>query len=162
MVLDINRNLALFFFALSRGSKIRWFSQELILQAAIHVLMLYCFVIVVCVVYEQSRVWSLWSAVIKPQGCVTIDYSGQQKEMPQYCTLEISRKSPSGLSGVLPGMVTLQNLPSAVAAMVLDPKPGWRVLDMCAAPGGKTTAIAQLMEDTGEVIALDRTHAKVS
>jgi 16S rRNA C967 or C1407 C5-methylase (RsmB/RsmF family) len=33
---------------------------------------------------------------------------------------------------------------------------------MCAAPGGKTTMMAQLMEDRGEVIALDRTHAKVS
>lgn len=56
----------------------------------------------------------------------------------------------------------LQNLPSALSAMVLDPKPGWRALDMCAAPGGKTTAIAQLMENRGEVIALDRTHCKVS
>ena len=31
---------------------------------------------------------------------------------------------------------------------------------MCAAPGGKTTALAQLMGDTGEVIALDRSHRK--
>lgn len=45
--------------------------------------------------------------------------------------------------------------------MVLEPKPDWRVLDMCAAPGGKTTAIAQQMSDRGEVIALDRTHTKV-
>jgi 16S rRNA C967 or C1407 C5-methylase (RsmB/RsmF family) len=33
---------------------------------------------------------------------------------------------------------------------------------MCAAPGGKTTAIAILMRDKGEVVALDRSHNKVN
>lgn len=42
-----------------------------------------------------------------------------------------------------------------------DPQPGERILDMCAAPGGKTTAIALLMKDQGEIIALDRSHNKV-
>lgn len=55
----------------------------------------------------------------------------------------------------------LQNLPSVVAALALAPTPGTKVLDMCAAPGGKTTMIAQLMGDRGEVIGLDRSHAKV-
>ena len=45
----------------------------------------------------------------------------------------------------------LQNVCSLVAAHVLAPQPGARVLDMCAAPGGKTTAIAQLMCNEGEV-----------
>lgn len=64
---------------------------------------------------------------------------------------------PSGLEG----KVMLQNLPSVVAALALDPAPGSRVIDMCAAPGGKTTMLAQIMGDRGEVIALDRSHAKV-
>src|SRR5205823_3225760 len=38
---------------------------------------------------------------------------------------------------------------------LLDPKPGERILDACAAPGGKTTHIAELMNDTGEIIASD-------
>lgn len=54
----------------------------------------------------------------------------------------------------------LQNLPSVVAALALSPTPGSRVLDMCASPGGKTTLLAQLMGDAGEVFALDRTHSK--
>lgn len=57
--------------------------------------------------------------------------------------------------------IFLQNLPSIVTAHVLGPKPGERILDMCAAPGGKTTAIAILMNDEGEVVALDRSHNKV-
>lgn len=43
----------------------------------------------------------------------------------------------------------------------LDPHKGERILDMCAAPGGKTTAIAILMKDEGEVVAVDRSHNKV-
>lgn len=42
-----------------------------------------------------------------------------------------------------------------------DPQQGERILDMCAAPGGKTTAIAILMKDDGEVVAADRSHNKV-
>ncbi|KAL0723824.1 hypothetical protein Bca4012_038423 [Brassica carinata] len=42
-----------------------------------------------------------------------------------------------------------------------DPQKGERILDMCAAPGGKTTAIAILMNDEGEIVAADRSHNKV-
>ncbi|KAF3336646.1 putative methyltransferase NSUN6 isoform X2 [Carex littledalei] len=62
---------------------------------------------------------------------------------------------------VLEGEIFLQNLPSIITARVLDPQPGEKILDMCAAPGGKTTAIALLMKDQGEIIALDRSHNKV-
>lgn len=44
----------------------------------------------------------------------------------------------------------------------LDPKKGERIIDLCAAPGGKTTAIAILMKDEGEIIAVDRSHNKVT
>ena len=39
---------------------------------------------------------------------------------------------------------------------MLDPQPGERVLDLCAAPGMKTTAIAARMSDRGEVVAVER------
>ncbi|TXG54536.1 hypothetical protein EZV62_019792 [Acer yangbiense] len=61
---------------------------------------------------------------------------------------------------VLEGEIFLQNLPSIVTAHALDPQKGERILDMCAAPGGKTTAIAILMRDEGEVVAVDRSHNK--
>ncbi|KAL5989974.1 hypothetical protein ACLOJK_010869 [Asimina triloba] len=62
---------------------------------------------------------------------------------------------------VLEGEIFLQNLPSIITVHVLDPQQGERILDMCAAPGGKTTAIAILMRDKGDVIAVDRSHNKV-
>lgn len=68
--------------------------------------------------------------------------------------------SPS-FDSVLPSYLFLQNLPSAVVTHVLDPRPGEKILDLCAAPGGKTTHIAALMHDQGEVIALDKLPNKV-
>lgn len=43
-----------------------------------------------------------------------------------------------------------------------DPKPNENVLDMCAAPGNKTTHLAQLMNDSGRLIALDKSKSRVS
>ena len=49
----------------------------------------------------------------------------------------------------------------AVPRQALDPQPGSRVVDLCAAPGGKATALAQRMGNTGTVIALERSANKV-
>jgi len=64
---------------------------------------------------------------------------------------------PEGLRSAVfkEGMFTVQNATSAEAAPLLGPKPGETILDMCAAPGGKTTHIAELMGDNGKIIAVD-------
>jgi len=54
-----------------------------------------------------------------------------------------------------------QNLPSAAVAHILDPQPGETVLDMCAAPGGKTTHLASLMKGKGKLVALDVVEGRV-
>jgi len=54
------------------------------------------------------------------------------------------------------GVVQPQSRASMLVSRMLAPRPGERVLDLCAAPGGKTTHLAALMGDRGEVVAVER------
>ncbi len=53
------------------------------------------------------------------------------------------------------GLCTVQEEASQMAAIVLDPQPDAEILDLCAAPGGKTGHLAQRMENRGHILALD-------
>ncbi|GEK32612.1 16S rRNA (cytosine(967)-C(5))-methyltransferase RsmB [Kurthia sibirica] len=59
------------------------------------------------------------------------------------------------------GLITIQDESSMLPANALDVQPGMRVLDMCAAPGGKTTHIAEKMNNEGELIATDLHKHKI-
>ena len=58
------------------------------------------------------------------------------------------------------GAFLAQSRAAMLVSRVLDPQPGERVLDLCAAPGGKTTHIAALMEGSGEVVAVERNRRR--
>lgn len=60
------------------------------------------------------------------------------------------------------GYFYLQDLSSMIPALVLDPQPGERILDLAAAPGSKTTQIAQMMKNTGTLVANDVDSGRLS
>lgn len=53
------------------------------------------------------------------------------------------------------GLFTVQDVSSMLVAPVVNPRAGSLVVDACGAPGGKTTHLAELMDDTGTVLSLD-------
>ena len=59
------------------------------------------------------------------------------------------------IPGYAEGKFTVQDLSAMLVASALEPHPGMRILDLCAAPGGKTTHLAELMNDQGHVLACD-------
>ena len=60
------------------------------------------------------------------------------------------------------GYITVQDESAMIVAPLLDVKEGDTVLDLCAAPGGKTTHIAELLNNTGKVLAFDLHENKLS
>lgn len=60
------------------------------------------------------------------------------------------------------GRFTVQDEASQLVVALLDPQPGERILDLCAAPGTKTGALAERVGPSGEVVALDRNRRRLS
>ncbi len=67
----------------------------------------------------------------------------------------------SELPFIKQGLYVIQDEASQLVSSILDARPGERILDACAAPGGKTTHVAQRMENRGEIHALDLSKGKL-
>jgi 16S rRNA (cytosine967-C5)-methyltransferase len=59
------------------------------------------------------------------------------------------------------GLFYIQDKASGLAAEIAEPKKGDTVLDVCAAPGSKTTYLAQLMENSGEIVSVDYSKRRI-
>ncbi len=80
-----------------------------------------------------------------PHGLSLVGRSGDLRHLPGYDE----------------GHWCVQDRTAQRIAPLLDPRPGQRILDACAAPGGKSTHLAELMDDQGLVLALDRAEARL-
>ncbi len=80
---------------------------------------------------------------------------------PQGLQLTSSVGAIDRLPGYHEGWWMVQDRSAQLVTQLLDPQPGETIVDACAAPGGKTTHIAELIDDTGRIIAIDRTPSRL-
>jgi len=66
-----------------------------------------------------------------------------------------SPRAITELPGFTEGLFTIQDITASLPAWLLEPQPEWTILDLCAAPGTKTTQLAELTEDSAKIIATD-------
>ncbi len=59
------------------------------------------------------------------------------------------------------GEVAIQDPSASLVIQLANPQINWRVLDLCAAPGGKSFYLAELMNNTGEIFAIDKYESKL-
>jgi 16S rRNA (cytosine967-C5)-methyltransferase len=66
------------------------------------------------------------------------------------------------LPGYAEGLFSIQDEAAAFVSKVVDPKPGEVVIDLCAAPGGKSVHMGEMMENKGRVIAVDLNASRLN
>ncbi len=98
-----------------------------------------------------------WLKIMKEDLVKRLVEKGFKVEKGQLCENALHIKGSGLLSGKLykQGMFSIQDESSMLVSVMLDPKKGDTVMDVCAAPGGKTLAIAERMNNTGRIIASD-------
>ena len=74
---------------------------------------------------------------------------------PESLTKIKSPQAVTKLPGFAEGLFTVQDITASRAVKILQPKPDWTILDLCAAPGVKTTQLAELTGDSAKIIATD-------
>jgi 16S rRNA (cytosine967-C5)-methyltransferase len=95
-----------------------------------------------CALFEQAGVAC---RVLADDGLLELSSSGSVEALP----------------GFGDGLFSVQDRNAAKVVPLLDPQPGERVLDLCAAPGGKSTQIAERMRDRGRVVAADVSETRL-
>jgi 16S rRNA (cytosine967-C5)-methyltransferase len=105
------------------------------------------------------RVNSLWGNVEKLKGL--LDGVGVKTICKEPALLPQQPITPNKLPGYDEGAFYVQDITAMSAAPLLNPQPGQKILDLCAAPGGKTTHLGQLMNNQGTIIACDLDQQKL-
>jgi 16S rRNA (cytosine967-C5)-methyltransferase len=74
--------------------------------------------------------------------------------------LHVASATPAALPGFKEGWFTVQDEASVLVAAAVEARPGERILDICAGPGGKASLLASLVAPGGAVIAADASRAR--
>ncbi len=75
--------------------------------------------------------------------------------------ITVAKRSLTSLTSFQEGLFYVQDKASCYAVEVANPKPGMAVLDVCAAPGAKTTYLAQLMQNQGSIYSFDYSRRRM-
>jgi 16S rRNA (cytosine967-C5)-methyltransferase len=81
--------------------------------------------------------------------------------LPQALRIQDSAGPIPKMPGFTEGLWTVQDASAQLVGHVLNPQPGSVVIDVCAAPGGKATHLAELMQGQGKIWACDRTPSRL-
>ncbi|HIK27898.1 MAG TPA: 16S rRNA (cytosine(967)-C(5))-methyltransferase [Oscillatoriaceae cyanobacterium M7585_C2015_266] len=81
--------------------------------------------------------------------------------LPQALRLKGGTGAIENLPGYKQGWWSVQDSSAQLVGYLLEPQPGEVVFDVCAAPGGKTTHLAELMRDEGKIIACDKAESRL-
>lgn len=98
------------------------------------------------------------SRIARADYCELLMASGIAAEQVEFCPSGVMLEMPvpvEKLPGFVDGLVSVQDAAAQLAAGLLDVQAGQRVLDLCAAPGGKTAHILETVPQVGELVALD-------
>ena len=82
--------------------------------------------------------------------------------MPEALSIDLSGHPVARLASFREGWFMIQDEAAMLVAHIADPRPGESVLDVCAAPGGKTTHMAERMGNRGRIVARDSQEGRIS
>jgi len=81
---------------------------------------------------------------------------------PDKSMLRLKSSGPmTELPGFTEGLFSIQDITASQAVKILQPQSDWAILDICAAPGGKTTQLAELTSDAARIIATDIDNSRL-
>ena len=90
-----------------------------------------------------------------------VEHVAATPDTPDGITLNKLKRAIPDLPAFKAGWFQVQDAAAQLVSLLLDPQPGESVLDACAGLGGKTAHLAQLMQNNGRIVAIDRDQMKL-